>query len=179
MDEQAHLLQRLADLRAEDQRWLMANMTPAQRRKITAALARGDLGPASDKSRALTDRDGGDVIADADADDVAGVLAQEPAWVIAALLARGTWPWRDRYLASLDDGRREDVMRALPNIKERVAPAAMSEVVRCTGEKLWTLRRDRTDDRSTFEVVLTRVEQGMPLSAEPSRRWSWRKLWSR
>lgn len=176
MDEHQQLVRRFAGLGDEDRRWLMANMTPAQRRRLTLALANGNGVP----SGSVEDRGQTDVIADAGVVDVAAVLAQEPAWIIAALLAQREWPWRAQYLASLEGDRREDVLRALGQVNERVAEGARIAVLQCVAERL----RERSPKAnvaadSSFEVLLVQAEQGSPRANGRSARWKWRNLWNR
>ena len=173
MDE---LVRRFAGLGDEDRRWLLAQMTPAQRRKLTSALGHDD----GERRSADGDADAvqGGTIANAAVPDVAAVLAEEPAWVIAAVLAQRAWSWREQYLVALDGDRREDVVRALTGAHERIAEGARIAVIQCVEDKLRARAATMRVDGS-FEVMLIQAEQDPPSAVRRPARWSWRSLWNR
>ena len=61
---------------------------------------------------------------------VAAVLADEPAGLVARVLAGDTWPWHDDFMAMLEPGRRAQVQRALEmGCGQDAAPACVAMLI--------------------------------------------------
>lgn len=121
--QSALLLHGLSDI---DRQWILAQLTEEQRLRLQTQMTElAQLGMPADKSlvegllrqgrqKSTADADGpGAALRAASAEKVLYLLAREPAWLIAAVLAIEAWPWREAIYVGLDASKRERVKQAL------------------------------------------------------------------
>jgi hypothetical protein len=119
----------LHGLRAEDRRWLLAELPEAQRASLQALLGELDelgfepglVDDAANHLPALRRQSARQRVAAASVDQLAPLLAAEPAFLVAHLLRMERWPWRDSVLARLPAEQRVAVEVAVDRVRE--APA--------------------------------------------------------
>ena len=105
----------LQNLDATDRHWLLEQLQPEDRARVTAVLAQlTEAGPIDDQrvAAAIASRESDRkvaqhaVVADTDQrllmraklEDIELMLADEPDWIVALLLAHSDWPWAPAFL---------------------------------------------------------------------------------
>jgi hypothetical protein len=130
----------LHGLNEEDQRWVLARLEAPQRELLDGML--GELVRLNfprDEALHLQPAAApqpGDRLRQAQAGQMAAVLAGEPLWMLAAVLAAGDWPWREAYCAGLDGMRRARLLQ-LP--RPALAPKAAALLVAQLEQRLAAL----------------------------------------
>jgi len=104
-----------------DQRWILAQVGQEDARVLRAHLRElkalgipADPALAPSNAPATGSEPGSAIIARASAAAVLLALADEPAWLVAQLLAMRPWPWRAAFLNALDGPRRAAVGATAP-----------------------------------------------------------------
>lgn len=110
----------LHGLSKPDQRWLLSQLPESDRLILSQHLAElKQLGiPAEpallDKATGARAASAAGPLHAAALPMVQQMLADEPVWMVAQVLALAEWPWRDALLASLPDGQRDRVAAVRP-----------------------------------------------------------------
>jgi hypothetical protein len=112
----------LHGLAPADQRWILSRLEPDDARVLRAHLRElRDLGIPADPAlvpSAAPAAPGADphaaVVTRASAAGLQLALGEEPAWVVAQVLALRDWPWRSAFLDGLPAERRAAVLAAAP-----------------------------------------------------------------
>jgi hypothetical protein len=151
MKSTADALERLAQMSKSDRDWLLQRLSSGARQRLLdqAATERGSAPGLADAGRLPTDRGAPKPLPaamDAAALEavegalLAGILADEPPWMIALLLRQRTWSWESELLARLPPVKRfevSDLRRSAPHpsgaltellmksLRERVAAASL------------------------------------------------------
>jgi hypothetical protein len=123
----------LHGLSAADRRWVLARVDPADAAVLRAHLRElRELGIPADPALAPTAApapSGADphtaIVARASNAGLQLALGDEPAWVVAQVLALRDWPWRAAFLDGLTEERRTAVTRATPTGLAPHAEAAL------------------------------------------------------
>jgi hypothetical protein len=112
----------LHGLSAADRRWVLARIDPADAAVLRAHLRElRELGIPADPALAPSAAPAGAgadphaaIVARASSAGLQLALGDEPAWLVAQVLALRDWPWRAAYLDGLTEERRAAVAKASP-----------------------------------------------------------------
>lgn len=118
-----------------DRDWMLARLTPPERSTLAPLLSELEtLGFPADRALledVLESEASGPVpLESADPGELAAILRDEPAGVVARLLALAEWPWREAVLEALGSAKRREIEGLLARARasgfdaSTVAPAA-------------------------------------------------------
>ena len=160
-----------------DRAWLLGELPPPQQRQLQVLLneletlripvdrefvqqVMATAAAGAPQSKSATD-----VLENADARALARVLSAEPAELIAGLIALRTWPWKERLMSELKDGKRNAVLARLAQTGVSVKPPFVRQI-----------------DRQLMDLLAERLAS-MPPAEPVSERWPfaskgpwWRRL---
>jgi hypothetical protein len=168
---------RLAELAPEDRGWLLGQLSPAQRERLSSlverVLARGESAPGEPAGEPTSPRaplGPEEVVARAGAAQVALALDGEPEWIVALLLARRTWNWSRDYLDRLDAREVERLRAATRRVDAAASPQVFEAAVAALARKLERVAPELVE-RTAFDSVVARLTGTARHPAERSRPW--------
>jgi hypothetical protein len=158
MNAPREVLRTLHRLTAEDRNWIVARLPAALKvRLLGSEKAAERASPAAEavpvRSAPTPDRDAQDPLASADPKTLAGLLKDEPAWIVAALVCARRTSWGPQLLDSLPAVQRADVARLQTGCV--FAPALIEELQRRLAARLTGGPAARS--ASKFEALVERI----------------------
>lgn len=160
-----------------DRAWMLGELPPPQQRQLQLLLNELEtLGIPVDRefvqkviatsaAGATQSKSVTDALENADPLALARVLSAEPAELIAGLIALRTWPWKERLLSELKDGKRNAVLARLAQTEVSAKPPLVRQI-----------------DRQLMDLLVERLAS-MPPAEPASERWPfasrrpwWRRL---
>jgi hypothetical protein len=114
-----------------------------------------------------------DEIDRADLSRITQVLESEPNEVVAMLLKRRIWSWRQAYVSKLYLQKREQLLRALETPERPIKPKVEAALITALATRLMSLE---SESAKGFEGALADARFSEK-SAKRGLRWSW--LWLR
>jgi hypothetical protein len=159
------ILQKLGRLGAADRQWIVDRLSPITRAALLGAnqippaanrpLGDSSIGASSANVGAQTSTQH-ERLARASARSIVALMANEPAWVLHALLQASNWPWRDQVLELSSVTVRNDVAR-LDTGGVRYAKTLIDTLIQETAPLIDDKAIEVIDAQSPFETLVAKL----------------------
>lgn len=171
----ARIAARLRDLCDADREWLLGQLAPEDGRRLVEALraqrqrvsagnaAEGVVGPKGEATPPEERSEPWKRLGSAGVSEMRRVLADQPDWAIAIVVATRPWQWSQEFLAGLASERiraLRELAAELAGVKPRVREALLSEIA---------AKLERAGPKSSateaFDAALQRAMEEQPIVA--------------
>ena len=125
---------------------------PADRELVSSLLATSQVGNAHEYSSHSR-------LHQTDSSAILQILANEPAWLIGAVLSAEAWPWREPIYEGLDASKRERVKSALRHPMPAKLRQSLTAHVETRLNNMVTTKRSQANQTYPFERLLGRVKR--------------------
>ena len=163
-DAYTRIALRLREIGTEDREWLLGHLGEDDCQRVSAALqdyrartaARPAVAPIAPKPQVENSSLPAARLAAASAADVRSLLAGQPDWAIALVLAASPWPWAQELLGQWSPERIRALRALATELSQRVKPHLRDAVIRTVAAKL-ARSEPETPITQAFDAALQRA----------------------